>query len=216
MHTRWKFICQCQEKIVQEPPTQPRQTPSRERCFWNRRKPGKIAQFWGMLPPSWGWELILKINSELALATDTPEGKAMALLLLLNGTISGELSKTRHGVWRSGGRSVLGLGPPTEQSLRGLSVAHAALGADRAWANRNNCGPSAWEWAQPGPSGSLTFAFPDSLGICSFSFVVTLSSVGWFSACGPVLVRPLPREDKACVECWLSGDPRPLMCGCES
>lgn len=67
----------------------------------------------------------------------------MVLLLLLNGTISGELSKTRHGVWRSGGRHVLSLEPPKEHSLRGSSVAHAASGADRARMDRSNCGPSA-------------------------------------------------------------------------
>lgn len=82
----------------------------------------------------------------------------MALLLLLNGAISGELSKTRPGVWRSGGHGVLGLEPPIEHSLRGLSVAHAASGADRAWMDRSNCGPSASEQAQSVPSGGLALS----------------------------------------------------------
>lgn len=82
----------------------------------------------------------------------------MALLLLLNGAISGELSKTRPGVWRSGGHGMLGLEPPIERSLRGLSVAHAASGADRAWMDRSNCGPSASEQAQSVPSGSLALS----------------------------------------------------------
>lgn len=52
----------------------------------------------------------------------------MALLLLLNGAISGELSKTRPGVWRSGGPWRAGPGAADRALAEGLVCGTCSLG----------------------------------------------------------------------------------------
>lgn len=202
MPTRWMtFSFSGQKKYLLGPTNPALQIPGQQSDFWSRRKPREIAQFLWVLLPSWGWQLILKINSVPALAADIPQGRPWLLSLLLN-------SKKCVPAWGGQGQLCAGPGVVHRALAVGLLGGKFSLRAERGWGARSD---STWEWAESAHIGNLGLS--NSLGVGSFGFVAKLSFFGCFLDCGPGPSETSPKVDKADPWAMAQQGPKALWCG---